>query len=74
MNRSRRQKHLGVRRVPGNKGILLINPVQITEDEADNIICDRRLREPTISLEEFLAEHGYKLDDRRRKDRPPRTQ
>jgi len=71
---SSRTRQQGVRRLPGKKGFLLTIPVHITEDEADMIICQRRLDEPTITLEEYLAEHGYELDPRTHKIRPSRTQ
>jgi hypothetical protein len=37
--------------------------VQLTEDEEDLIVALRREREPTTSLEEVLAKHGYSLGD-----------
>jgi hypothetical protein len=37
----------------------LKDPDFITEDEADLIVCDRRVKEPgRISLDDFLAEEG----------------
>ena len=45
------------------------NRVAISEDEADNIICDRRLNEPTISLEDYLVKRGYALANPDRKIR-----
>ncbi|MEK7406361.1 MAG: hypothetical protein AAB225_14765 [Acidobacteriota bacterium] len=38
-------------------------PVVITEDEADSIIANRRLKEPTISFEQYLRQHGHELGD-----------
>ncbi len=43
--------------------------VAISEDEADNIICDRRLNEPTISLEDYLVKRGHALANSDRKIR-----
>ncbi len=45
----------------------LADPDFITEDEADNIYCDRALAdpEPFISLEDALAENGIPLRRRR---------
>jgi hypothetical protein len=46
------------------KGILLKNPVQITEDEADAIISLRRLRsENPIPLKKVLKRYGYRVAD-----------
>jgi hypothetical protein len=36
----------------------LKDPNFITEDEADLIVCDRREGEPTVSLDQVLAEAG----------------
>lgn len=39
----------------------LADPNFITEDEADNIVCNRRKNEPTISAEEFLRRERARL-------------
>jgi hypothetical protein len=36
----------------------LEEPDFITEDEADMIVSNRRINEPTVSLDEVLAESG----------------
>ena len=36
----------------------LEEPDFITEEEADNIVSNRRINEPTVSLDEVLAEAG----------------
>lgn len=39
--------------------------VRLTEDEADAIICLRRMNEKGYAFEEVAAELGYELDRRR---------
>jgi hypothetical protein len=43
----------------------LKNPDFITEDEADIIVSDRRMTEPTVSLDEVLADIGLPRSRRR---------
>ena len=50
-----------------SRGVTRKNRVVISEDEADNLICDRRLKEPTIPLEDYLVKRGYALAGRNRK-------
>jgi len=42
---------------------LLPDPDRVTEDDADAIIGLRRLKESSVSLEEYLRRRGYELDD-----------
>jgi hypothetical protein len=37
----------------------LLDPNFITEDEADVIVCNRRMNEPELPLSEIFAEFGY---------------
>jgi hypothetical protein len=43
----------------------LADPDFITEDEADLIVHDRRMKEPTVSLDEVLKEAGIPRRARR---------
>ncbi len=54
-------KLAGARKVSG--GVVLKNPVRITEDEADAIVSRRALRDKKrFPLEEVLRAGGYKLE------------
>jgi hypothetical protein len=48
-------------------------PPKITEDEADGIISQRRLSEPSIPFEKVLKKHGFILDRQDGKVRVTRT-
>lgn len=60
---ARAQKQHGVPRIPGSKRVKLINPVRISEDEADFVVGSRReATESSKPFEQYLAERGYEID------------
>jgi len=55
-------KQEGVRRT--RKGLVLLNPVHITEDEADAIIATRNIedgKDNMMPFEEYLETRGYEI-------------
>ncbi|MFN3324294.1 MAG: hypothetical protein ACK5AZ_12415 [Bryobacteraceae bacterium] len=59
MSRPSKKKHTTPE--PRKEAVLLKNPVEISEDEADMLVARQRLKEPTITLEEYLRRHGHEL-------------
>ena len=57
------------KRNPGRRSA----PPGMTEDEADGIVSQRRLSEPSIPFEKVLKKHGFVLDLQDGKVRVTRT-